>query len=474
MTDQRRNVPACTSESIRVQRLAVMGSGWARAHGETGFRDRQGAARGEIGLSRQEMRESGQPGSKPEPLPTNLAPGVDRANGNLFFVSYVLIYFAAPVTYVGVVQAALCDKLGAGAAVANLPASAYLFGFVAPFVGSWLIPHRWERRTVVVCTGLSAALAALVGATLVFPFGSSLRVAAVVGHGCIMGFTASLTQVFMLQCLARGTTANGRGRAFKLAFGVGPIAAVAGSLTTQYLLAGGIPSVPYPYDFGSVYLAAFPCMAIVSFLSSRYRLLEVADEPRRPFRGHLSGVLKAFQSEGFATLWIAYFFYFSTLAVMPNLSLQTRVAMGRDPKEVSGAVLALRFGVKALAGFLLGGLTMKKGVKAPVLATVLLLGSALVWAAVARGWLYLFTFGLMGAGELGGAYFPNYLIAISSMAGNPLNQAVLVLATPASSIAPVLHGYLTETFDVSASLVLGGVTIALALLLILRLPPVKK
>jgi MFS family permease len=398
-----------------------------------------------------------------------VAPKRDRFNGNLFFASYILIYLAAPVTYVGVVQAALCNKLGASAAVANLPASAYLFGFIAPFLGSWLIPHRWEQRTLVICTGLSAALLAVVGLLLLLPVSSSLRIAAVVTHGCIMGFTASLSQVFMLQCLARGTTPKGRARAFKLAFGAGPIAAVIGSLAAQHLLAGG-SSLNYPYDFAFLYLAGFPCMAAVSLVSSRYLLTDVPDELRPPIGLYLARILKAFRQGHFAALWWAYFLFFSTLAVMPNLSLRTNAALGREPKDVAGAILALRFGTKSVAGFLLGMLALRKGVKAPMLSTVLLLASAVVWATFVRGWPYLFTFGLIGAGELGGAYFPNYLIAISTLASNPRNQAVLLLAIPAASVAPVLHGYLTDTLGFSASLLLAGLTIGFALLLVLRLP----
>jgi MFS family permease len=401
--------------------------------------------------------------------PPLLPPRLDRFNGNLFFASYILIYLAAPVTYVGVVQAALFSKLGAGAALANLPASAYLFGFVAPFLGSWLIPHRWEQRTLVICTGLSASLLAFVGLVLLLPVGTSIRIAAVVAHGSVMGFTASLSQVFMLQCLARGTTSAGRARAFKLAFGAGPIAAVIGSLAAQHLLGGGT-SLSYPYDFAFLYLAGSPCMAAVSLISDRYRLRDVPDELRPPLGLHLARIGKAFREGNFTSLWVSYFLFFSTLAVMPNLSLRTNAALNRDPKDVAGAILALRFGTKSLAGFLLGMLALRKGVKAPMLCTALLLAFALVWAASVRGWSYLFTFGLIGAGELGGAYFPNYLIALSTLASNPRNQAVLVLAVPAASVAPVLHGLLTDTFGFSASLFLAGLTIAFSILLILRLP----
>ena len=75
---------------------------------------------------------------------------LDRRNGNLFSYSYLLIFLAAPVLYVGVVQAALCDRLEASATVANLPAaSAYFLGNFAPIIFAWLLPHRLERFIVV-------------------------------------------------------------------------------------------------------------------------------------------------------------------------------------------------------------------------------------------------------------------------------------------------------------------------------------
>src|SRR6185295_19367755 len=103
-------------------------------------------------------------------------------------------------------------------------------------------------------------------------------------------------------------------------------------------------------------------------------------------------------------LWFSYCLWFSTLAAMPNLSLYTKEILGRDPKELSGLIMALRFGFKSIGGFLLGVLTSKCGVRAPVVATILLVGGAVLWAGMTPGYLYLLSFGWMGAGELGGAY----------------------------------------------------------------------
>ena len=86
-----------------------------------------------------------------EPPNSNRA-ATDRRNGLLFGASNLLIYFAAPVVYIGVVQAALCDKLGASATFANLPESAYMLGALIPFFLSWIVPHRLVRTTVVVAS----------------------------------------------------------------------------------------------------------------------------------------------------------------------------------------------------------------------------------------------------------------------------------------------------------------------------------
>src|SRR5438093_866940 len=86
-----------------------------------------------------------------------VTPRMDRRNGLIFGIYNLLNYFAAPIVYVGVVQAALCDKLGTSATIANLPASAYFFGFFAPIVLSWIIPYRLERNAVVVANLVTAS-----------------------------------------------------------------------------------------------------------------------------------------------------------------------------------------------------------------------------------------------------------------------------------------------------------------------------
>ena len=87
--------------------------------------------------------------------------------------------------------------------------------------------------------------------------------------------------------------------------------------------------------------------------------------------------------------------------------------------------------------------------------TAWLVGAGMLWALLVPGYGYLFAFGLLGAGELGGAYFPNYVASLSTVDAGTRNLAILTLATPAASFAPALHGYLTDRIGFRASFLFG-------------------
>ena len=173
-------------------------------------------------------------------------PEADRKNGLIFIAHNGLLYFAAPVVYVGVVQAALADKLGASTTVANRPTSAYLLGALAPLILSFVLPHRLVRVTSVLAYLVTATLLGVVCILLFSPVSDTVRLAAVIGQGLIQGFSAYTSQVYTFQCLKRGTTPQRSAWAFKWTFTLGPILAVAGSLWAQFVLGGGIEWLPYP------------------------------------------------------------------------------------------------------------------------------------------------------------------------------------------------------------------------------------
>ncbi len=388
--------------------------------------------------------------------PSDVTPGMDRRNGLILMATYFLIYFSAPVIYVGVVQAALVDKLGAGAMIANLPATAFQFAQFAPLVLAWLVPHRLEKPVVVWANVITASLMALVCLALILPAPAWIRIGAVVLHSLLQGFTGSASQIFTIQCLRRGTTEQGLARALRLTYTLGPIAAVAGSLNAQFILRHGFRGIVYPYDFGLLYFIAVPCTLGVAWLSSRYQLLDMPDEVRRPFFRYLRGTIRDFSvAPALVLLWLAYVAWNASLTGTANLSLFTRQAMGRDPKEFSGIINAIRFGTKAVAGWLLGMLALKKGLRASVLVTLVLVGIGSAWPLAAPGYSYLACFGFMGAGELGGAYFPIYASRLASTADAPRFVSMLTLAATVASFAPVLYGAITERFGFPASFVVG-------------------
>ena len=400
----------------------------------------------------------------------NIAPELDRRNGSVFLVNYLLIFLAAPVIYVGVTQAALCNKLGASATVASLPASAYLLGQAAPLFFSWLVPRRRERDVVVWANAITASLLASVMVTLLLPLPNTVRIGVVVMQGLLQGLSASTSLVFMTQCLRRGTSLEGRAQTLKRTFSVGPFTAVAGSLGAQYLLSSG--KLPYPYDFAVIYGLAALCCAGVAVWSSRFRLPAAAEEP------HV-GLVQFFATAGreFFTnrhlllLWLCYVLWNCTLGGISNLSLFTREAIGRDPRDFSGIIMAIRFGCKAIGGYFLGLLATHAGLRASVMATVCLVGAGMLWALLVPGYGYLFSFGLLGAGELGGAYFPNYVASISSIAASTRNLSIITLATPAASFAPALSGSLTDHVGFRASFGFGILTAAFALALLTKVHP---
>jgi hypothetical protein len=399
---------------------------------------------------------------------------VDRRNGNRYLWANLMSYLAAPVYYVDVTQAALFTKLGASAFIANLPASVNLIGNVAPIVFACLVPHRWERRMSALPSVLIAIMLALVSLVLILPLDNQARIIAVLIECLFMGVLNSVMQLYLWQCLVRGTSEVGCARALKLTFSFGPLAAVAGSLGTQFILRGGIPGLAFPHDFALVHFYGVPCAAFAAWQCSRFELRPLADGPRTPFFPDLWASIRDYgKSRVFMVLFAAFFIWNCALYSIANLSLYTQQAMHRDPAEFSGIILALRFGCKAIAGFGLGVLNMRYGFRAPLIATVAFIALAMVWPLVVPGYGYLGAFGLMGAGELAGAYFPNVVMVSSPLASATRNLSLLNMATPLSGPAPALYGYITDHYGFRASFLVGTALALIALWLVFQLPTRK-
>ena len=61
-------------------------------------------------------------------------------------------------------------------------------------------------------------------------------------------------------------------------------------------------------------------------------------------------------------------------------ALATFEAMGRDPADFSALTMAIRFGCKALGGFLLGWLAVRAGLRGGALGCAALLAAGSAWA----------------------------------------------------------------------------------------------
>ncbi len=393
-----------------------------------------------------------------------------RLNGGIFLVSYLLIYFAAPAVYIGIVQAALIDQLEASATLANLPLAVYKFGSFAPLIMSWLAPHRLERQVVVWANVMTTIVLTLVFLTLVLPVSTSVRISALILQGLFQGLSGSTSMIFQLQCLTRGTTSEGRIRVLKRTFTLTPLAAVVGSLFAQWVLGPQFTWLAFPYDFAMVYLTAIPCIASVAFISTRYDLAPLADEPRKPFFGHLVLAVKEFAaSPSLRLAWLGYWLWYLTLAIIPNLSLYSKEAIGVDPQDYSGVMMALRFGCKAMGGYLLGWIALRYGLRASAFTSVVLLAVGILWGWGIPGFAYLLAFGFIGAGELGGTYFPNFVAVLSSPEAGTRNLALVQLAPPVSSFAPAVHGGLADIWGFPASFIFGLAAAAVSMVLVSRI-----
>src|SRR3954462_6404654 len=68
-------------------------------------------------------------------------------------------YLAAPVLYVGITQASLCDRLGADARTANLPGTLFFAMTAMPALIAWLSPRVASlKRNLCLCYGTSALM----------------------------------------------------------------------------------------------------------------------------------------------------------------------------------------------------------------------------------------------------------------------------------------------------------------------------
>ncbi len=358
--------------------------------------------------------------------------------------------------YLGVFQATLCDWLGAGPTIANLPAAAYSLGLIAPLFVSWLVPHRHDRTTVVWCNGLMAVSLVSIAIILVLPISPRWKIAMVVGQGFSQGLLNSVSDMFTLQCLARGTTVKGRATALRHTYTFSPILAIAGSIGVQYIFHPGFRWLPKPFDFAAVYLLAGACIAGLTAISALYHLPPLEDKPRTSLLGFFQDGLNDFlHSRQLLLAFVVSLLWTSGRLVSGNMALFARTALGGMPSEYSGTMLAIQFGGKAIGGLVLGWMAVRFGMRSPVLGVLAVLLAGAVWAWMVPGPLYLLCFAFIGATLLGGVYLPNYVLMHSDPRDGVRNISILSLSSSVAFISPAIHGALAERFGFHSSFALA-------------------
>jgi hypothetical protein len=392
-----------------------------------------------------------------------------------------LSYLASPVLYVGVVHAALGEQLRASATVANLPASAYLVLSALPLFVSWYFPRVSQLKAILVtCYAALAAGSAVVTAVLLWPVPDWLRLAVLVLHGGVVGGARTVAVACEFEVLGRGVSETRRGMALGLAYGVGPVLAIAGALASQLLLTGQlgplrVPRLAFPENFAALFAATVPIMGLGAFLSSRFIIPQPAQEAgRQPFLTGVFGGLGEFLGRRVVLIgMLSAVVVLAGYQIISNLTLYTKEVLGEAPAQYAGYQNMVRFACKAVAGVLLGWLLTRTHPKAGVLVTALVGLAAVGWAVVAPGYWFLLSFALLGAGELFGIYVTNYLLCCAPAAQVRRYMAFTMLTLFPAAPAGMLFGSLVDFFPgapatgfrlsflTAASFIAAGIVLAL-------------
>lgn len=371
----------------------------------------------------------------------------------IYVANWALIYLASPVVYVGIVQATLVKRLGFSDTISNLPASAYLWTTPLPLIVVWAFPQVRMLKPLIVISYSANALMSLVVVLALLQDDPEWILVALVADALVLGVTGGVLFSCHWEVVGRGISQARRGKALGLAFGFGPVMAVVASLGADLLLRGKLPgveiellSVASPWNFAIIFLASVPAQLLGALFSAAYVVPPLAFEaPRQPF---FEGIFGGFgEYLGYRLILLAtlgYVLVYSGFQVLQNMSLYTRVALGESPDKYAGLQLALRFGFKVAAGFFLGWLLVRTNPKTLLIATAAVCMLAVTWALNVPGRWFLISFGIMGAGELFGVYYPNYILGCSPPSRMRRNIALSSLLTLPVGFAPLMYGRISD------------------------------
>ena len=411
---------------------------------------------------------------------------LQRRNALIYASLTSLIYLAAPVLYVGFTQAAFCKRLGASDTVSNLPTTAYLMMTPFAVIIAWLIPQTRRLKSVLSTSYLATAIA---GAVMAFvtvlpgPGWDSLRIASIIAHAVVLGGANGVAACFHWELLARGLSEARRGKAFSLAFGLGPILAVVGSLASQLILTNRVfgwqpafwQPISYPYNFALLFAASTPIMGLAACLARLWVIpIPEVEAERKPFIPAVFGGFGRFLSYRLILVaCVSYLLAYTGHKVQINMVLYTQDAVNLPAEALVGYQNALRFACKVVAGLLLGWVLLRTNPRTCMVLTALLDLTSVLWILFARGMSFLFAFGLSGAGELFGVYFPNYIVSCSPQSQVRRNMAFLMLIQAPVGLGPAAFGWIADRWGRRVSFWVALVIMISGLLLVLTALPAR-
>lgn len=414
----------------------------------------------------------------------------------LYAANVTLIYVGAPVLYVGLVQASLCEKLGASRTVSNLPSTLYFWMTMLPIVVAWYFcAVRHLKPVLVVAYLISAVTGAMVVASLLqttpvgigkallginrwlpqyFQLPADWVVPAVLMHSAVLGGALVTVSTYQWEMIGRGVSQSRRGQALALAFGVGPILAFGSSLASQQILT----QMPYPRNYAVLFAVTVPLMFLGAYFSTLFVVpaptVEIARAPliaggsMRERLGRLFtetvGDFLSYRPLLFAA--IAMMLVGSGYNIITNISLFTKEALGEQAEQYVGIQNAIRFGVKSAGGLLLGWLLTRTHPRAGLMVTGAFCLASVLWVLGSSGKWFLLSFGLMGVGELFGVYYPNYILSCSAKARMRRNMAFTSMLNMPLGVIAIVYGLLADNYGSRASFFLAIALLVLTLLLV--------
>lgn len=409
-----------------------------------------------------------------------LPPAVQLRNIACIAGYWSLFYLAAPVTYVGTAHANLLKDLGNTQTINNLPSAVYMWFTVVPVILAWIFPQtRLLKPLALVSVAVMAAATAGVALTLWWGFSPRVVTGIVIAHGAAFGGANGVVLTTLWDFLRRSVSTSRRGRALGLTFGIGPLLACVGALLQDAMFKGELLNhwtfgLSFPNNYAVLFGVVAPLLCVSAFFVMGVTLpasAVAATEDESPWRQFVHG-LNQFRANRVivAAIVIYVIVYSGGNAIITNMSLYAKDMLSAQTETV-GAQNFLRFGCKAMAGALLGWLLARTNPRATLLATTLTLLAGMGWALASSGWWFLATFGIMGAGELFGAHFPNYVATASSKAFVRVNMAYLSVLSSLVGFSSLAFGRIADRYGLKASFFsAAGLLLAAVVLICLLLP----